>query len=77
MQTNGFENKRLGLSVVDIDAAMRRQCTHRYSQARGDIFVRTTDLEITARTQGHHACRKQFVIDVNTVAMVDSNGKWG
>ncbi len=37
----GFESRRLGLSVVDIDAAMRRQCTHLNSQARGDIIVRS------------------------------------
>jgi hypothetical protein len=42
----GFENRRLGLSVVDIDAAMRKQCTHPNSLARGDILVRSNDLEI-------------------------------
>ena len=71
------ENRRLGLSVVDIDAAMRRQCTHLTSQARGDILVRTTDLEITDRAQSHGSSRRQFVIDVKTVAMVDGNGVWG
>jgi hypothetical protein len=73
----GFENRRLGLSVVDIDAAMRRQCTHFNSQARGDILIRSTDLEITDCALGYGCPRKQFVIDVKTVAMVDSNGKWG
>ncbi len=73
----GFENRRLGLSVVDIDAAMRRQCTHLNSQARGDILIRSTDLEITDCAQGYGCSRKQFVIDVKTVAMVDSNGQWG
>ena len=43
----------------------------------GDILVRTTDLEITDRALGHGCSRKQFVIDVKTVAMVDSNGDWG
>jgi hypothetical protein len=57
---------------------MRRQCTHLNSQARGDIIlVRTTDLEITDKVQGHCSSRTQFVIDVKTVAMVDSNGVWG
>ena len=56
---------------------MRRQCTHVNSQARGDILVRTTDLEITDRAQGQECSRKQFVIDVKTVAIVDSNGDWG
>jgi hypothetical protein len=71
------ENRRLGLSVVDIDAAMRHQCTHLSSQARGDILVRTADLEITDRAQGHGSSRKQFVIDVKTVAMVDGTGVRG
>ena len=72
-----YENRRLGLSVVDIDAAMRRQCTHLSSQARGDILICTTDLEITDRAQGHCSSRKQFVIDVKTVVMVDGTGVWG
>ncbi len=56
------ENRRLGLAVVvDLDAAMCRQCTHLTSQAREDILVRTNELAITDR---------QFVIDVKTVAMV-------
>jgi len=71
-----YENRRLGLSVVDMDATMRRQCTHINSQARGDLLVRTTDLEITDRAQRHHTSRKQFVIDVKTVSMVDGNGAW-
>ncbi len=74
----GFENRSLGLSVVkvDIDAAMRRQSTHLNSQARGDILVRSTDLEIKEYALGHGYARKQFVIDVKTVAIVDSNGDW-
>jgi hypothetical protein len=71
------ENRRFGLSVVDIDAAMRRQCTHLSSQALEDIVFCTTDLEITDRAQGQGSSRKQFVIDVKTVAMVDGNGVWG
>ncbi len=63
----GLGNRRLGLSVVDIDAAMRRQCTHLNSQARGDILVRTADLEITDKAQGYGSSRKQFVIDVKPV----------
>ena len=55
---------------------MRRQCTHLTSQARGDILVRTNELVITDRVQGHGSARKQFVIDVKTVAMVDGNGVW-
>ena len=62
---------------MDIDAAMRRQCTHVNSQARGDILVRATDVEITDRVQGQGCSRKQFVLDVKTVAMVDGNGNWG
>ena len=71
-----YENRRLGLAVVDLDAAMRRQCTHLTSQARGDILVRTNEVEITDRAQGHGTARKNFVIDVKTVAMVDGNGVW-
>jgi hypothetical protein len=56
------ENRRLGLAVVDLDAAMRRQCTHLTSQARADILVRTNELAITDRVQGHGSARKQFVI---------------
>ena len=74
MAALGFENRQLGLSVVDIDAAMHRQCTHHNSQARGDILVRTTELEITDKAQGHYSARKQFLIDVKMVAMVDSAG---
>ncbi len=54
----GFENRRLGLSVVDIDAAMLRQCTHHNLQALGDILVRTTDLEIIDNANGHCSSRK-------------------
>ena len=72
-----FESRRLALSVVDLDAAMLRQCTHVNSQARGDILVRATDVEITDRVQGQGCSRKQFVLDVKTVAMVDGNGNWG
>ena len=68
-----FENRRLALSVVDVDAAMRRRCTHVNSQARGDILVRATDLEIADCVQGQGCSRKQFVLDVKTVAMVDGN----
>jgi hypothetical protein len=49
----GFENRLLGLSVVDIDAAMRKLCTHPYSLARGDILVRSNDLEIKDCAAGH------------------------
>ncbi len=66
MNALGFENRRLGLSVVDIYAAMLRQCTHYYTQALGDILVCTTDLDITDRAQGHCCSRKQFVIDPKT-----------
>ena len=62
---------------MDVDAAMRRQCTHVNSQARGDILVRASDVEITDRVQGQGCSRKQFVLDVKTVAMVDGNGNWG
>jgi hypothetical protein len=73
----GFESRRLGLSVVDIDAAMRKLCTHPNSLARGDILVRSNDLEIKDCAAGHGYARKQFVIDVKTVALVDGNGDWG
>ncbi len=73
----GFENRRLGLSVVDIDAAMRKTCTQPNSLARGDILVRFNDLEIKVCAAGHGYARKEFVIDVKTVAVVDSNGHWG
>ncbi len=63
----GFENRRLGLSVVDIDAAMRKLCTDPNSLARGDILVRTNDLEIKDCAAGYAYARKQFVIDVKTV----------
>ena len=62
-----FENRRLALSVVDVDAAMRRQCTHDNSQAQGDILVRAADVEITERVQGQGCSRKQFVLDFKTV----------
>jgi hypothetical protein len=55
---------------------MRRQCTHLISQARANILVRTNELAITGRVQGHGSAQKQFVIDVKTVAMVDGNGVW-
>ena len=59
-----YENRRLGLAVVDLDAAMRRQCTHLTSQARGDILVRTYEVAITDRVQGHHdgSARKQLLL---------------
>ncbi len=67
-----FESTRLGLSVVDIDATILRQCTHLNSQAHGDILVRSSDLEI------EDCDPTQFVSDVKTVVeMVDSNGDWG
>ncbi len=65
------------MSDVDIDAAMWQQCTHQNSQARGNILVHATDLKINDQSQGHDCSRKQFAIDVKTVAMVHSNGKWG
>ena len=34
----------------------------------------TNEVEITDRAQGHGTARKNFVIDVKTVAMVDGNG---
>jgi hypothetical protein len=58
--------RRLALSVVDLDAAMRRQCTHVNWQARGDILVHATDVEITDRVQGQGCSWKQFVLDVKT-----------
>ncbi len=59
----GFENRRFGPSVADIDAAMHRQCTHFRvnSQGRGDILLRLTDqsyLEITACAMGYGCSRK-------------------
>ncbi len=62
---------------MDIDAAMLRQCTRVNSQARGDMLVRATDVEITDRVQGQGCSRKQFALDVKTVAMVDGNSNWG
>ncbi len=72
-----FESRLLALSVVDLDAAMLWQCTHVNSQARGDILVCATDVEITDQVQRQGCSRKQFVLDVKTVAMVDGNGNWG
>jgi hypothetical protein len=77
VSTVGFENRQLGLSVVDIGAAMRKLCTHPNSLARGDILVRSNDLEIKDCAAGHGYARKQFVMDVKTVELVDSNGDWG
>ncbi len=73
-----YENRRLGLAVVDLYAAMLCQCTHLTSQAqaRGDILVRTNEVEITDRAQGHCTARRQFVIDVKTVEKVDGNSVW-
>ena len=36
---------------MDLDAAMRHKCTHLISPARGDILVRTNDVEISDRAQ--------------------------
>ncbi len=69
--------RRLGLSVVDIDAALRRKCTHLKSQARGDIHVCFSDLEIKDCALGNGYDQTQFVIKVQTVAMVDGNGDFG
>ncbi len=75
MNALGFENRLLGLTVVDIDAACGDNDALTTIQKRGgDILVRTTDLEITDRVQGHCCSRKQFAIDGKTVVMVDSNG---
>ncbi len=41
---------------------------------RGETFCRTNEVEITDRAQGHGTARRQFVIDVKTVEMVDGNG---
>ncbi len=68
---------------MNFDAAMLLQCTHVNSQALGDILVRATDVEITDQVQGKGSscsgsqARKQFVLDVMTVAMVDCNSTWG
>ena len=56
---------------------MRKQCSHHNCQARGDILVRSTDVEITDCSAGHGYARKQYVLDIKTVAMVDSHGHWG
>ena len=61
-----LESRRFALPVVDLDAAMRQQCTHVNSQARGDILVCATDVEITDRVQGQGCSWKQFVLDVKT-----------
>ncbi len=75
----GFESRRLGLSVDDIDSAMRRQCTYLNAQARKDIHVQPcySDMESKNCVLGHGYARKQFVIYVKPVAMVDGNGDWG
>jgi hypothetical protein len=65
----GFENRRLVLSVFDIDAAMLLQCAYHYPQALGDILVCTPGLEITDQVLEHCCSRKQFVIDGKTVPM--------
>ena len=54
-------------------ASVSRQCTHFNSQA----IICSTDLEITDCALGYGSPRRQFVIDVKTVAMVDSNGQVG
>uniref|UniRef100_A0A7S0MI74 Uncharacterized protein n=1 Tax=Cryptomonas curvata TaxID=233186 RepID=A0A7S0MI74_9CRYP len=69
-----FESRRLGHSVVDIDAAMKKKCTHLKSQKRGDMLVRSKDIEITDRAKGHGISRTQFVLDVKIVAMLDGKG---
>ena len=71
-----FESRRLGHSVVDIDAAMKRKCTHLNSKKRGDMLVRSKDLEITDKAKGHGVARTQFVVDVKIVAMMDGKGFW-
>ncbi len=70
------ESRCLGLSVVDIDAAIRRKCTRLNSQARRDMLVCSSDLEINDCVMGHGYARKQFVINVKTVAVVAGNGDW-
>ena len=71
-----FESRRLGHSVVDIDAAMKRKCTHLNSKKRGDMLVRSKDLEITDKAKGHGVARTQYVVDVKIVAMMDGKGLW-
>jgi hypothetical protein len=71
-----FESRRLGHSVVDIDAAMKRKCTHLNSKKRGDMLVRSKDIEITDKAKGHGVARTQFVVDVKIVAMMDGKGLW-
>jgi hypothetical protein len=46
------------------------------SGENGEKYCMDTELAITDRVQGHGSARKQFVIDVKTVAMVDGNGVW-
>ena len=71
-----FESRRLGHSVVDIDAAMKKKCTHLNSKKRGDMLVRSKDIEITDKAKGHGVSRTQFVVDVKIVAMLDGKGSW-
>ncbi len=72
----GFGNRWLGLLVVDTDAAMRKQCTHPNSLARGDVLVLSTDLEIKVCAAGHGYALEQFVICQDS-CRVDSKGYWG
>ncbi len=62
---------------MDVDAAMLLQCTQVNSEAQEDILVRATNVEITDQVQGQGCSRKQFVLDVKTVAMVGGNCNWG
>ncbi len=55
-----FENRLLGLSVVDIDAAMHKQCTHYNSLSLGDILVCSTDLEIKDCAARHGYAQNSF-----------------
>jgi hypothetical protein len=58
-------------------AALTVVAAHHNSQARGDILVRTTDLEITDRVQGQGCSRNQFIIDVKTSHLWQwLNGPW-
>jgi hypothetical protein len=69
-----FESRRLGHYVVDIDAAMKKKFTHLNSMKRGDMLVRSKDIEITDKAKGHGVSQTQFEIDVKIVAMLDGKG---
>ena len=70
------ELRRLDLKVVDNDQELRKNYSHLTSKKRGDLAISAQADTLTVYDNVNRLCRSEFILDVQTVSVVNGHGAW-